>query len=182
VILDQVNKWLMLVANFGVIGGMVLVAMQMNLATEAINQQSDIELSKGIAAGELAFMGESTATAWAVALFHPAELDEVQVGQVWAYLNNTLLSVQQTWLSNREGMASDATWVRARLLGASYLDFGAGRIWWQEYKWGFEPDFVEEIDSELATRNSSNGIAQVTKRMLEEIHQLEQEPVVVPGS
>ncbi len=47
--LDQVNKWLTLVANFGVIGGLVLVAMQMNLATEAINQQSDIELSRGIA-------------------------------------------------------------------------------------------------------------------------------------
>ena len=181
-ILDQVNKWLTLVANFGVIGGMVLVAMQMNLATEAINQQSDIELSKGIAAGELAFMGESTAIAWAVAVFHPAKLDEVQVGQVWAYLNNTLLSVQQTWLSNREGMASDATWARARILGASYVDFGAGRIWWQEYKWGFEPDFVEEIDSELATRNPSNDIKQVTKRMLDEIHQLEQEPAMIPGS
>jgi len=69
--LDQVNKWLTLLANFGVIGGLVLVAMQMNLTAEAINQQSDIELSRGIAAGELAFMGDSTATAWAIALFHP---------------------------------------------------------------------------------------------------------------
>jgi hypothetical protein len=180
--LDQVNKWLTLVANFGVIGGMVLVAMQMSLATEAINQQSDIELSRGIAAGEIAFMGDSTATAWSVAVFHPAELDEVQVAQLWAYLNNSLLAVQQTWLSNREGMAPDATWARARILGASYMDFGAGRIWWQEYKWSFEPDFVEEIDSELATRDSSNGVVQVAKRMLEEIHQLEQEPAMIPGS
>jgi hypothetical protein len=180
--MDQVNKWLTLVANFGVIGGMVLVAMQMNLATEAINQQSDIELSRGIAAGELAFMGESTATAWAVALFHPAELDEVQIGQVWAYLNNTLLSVQQTWLSNREGMASDATWARARAMGAAYVDFGAGRIWWQENKGFFEPDFVEEIDSELASKSPSNGLLETVKRMLEEIHQLEQKPAMIPGS
>jgi hypothetical protein len=180
--LDQVNKWLTLVANFGVIGGMVLVAMQMSLATEAINQQSDIELSKGIAAGELAFMGDSTARAWSVAVFHPAELDEVQVAQLWAYLNNTLLSVQQTWLSNREGMASDATWARARAMGAGYLDFGAGRIWWQEAKYIFESDFVEEIDSELASKSSSNGLVETTKRMLEEIHQLEQEPAMIPGS
>ena len=178
--LDQVNRWLTLLANFGVIGGLVLVAMQMNLTAEAIKQQNDIELSRGIAAGELAFMGETTATAWAVAMFHPEQLDEVQVGQVWAYLNNCLLSVQQTWLSHRAGLASDATWARARANGASWVDFGAGRVWWREYRWGFEPDFVEEIDSELATRNSSNDVVQVTRRMLDEINQLGKEATPIP--
>ena len=172
--MDRVNKWLTLVANFGVILGLVLVAMQMKLATEAINQQSDIELSRGIAEGELAFMGESTATAWAVALFNPAQLDEVQIGQVWAYLNNTLLFVQQTWLSNRAGMASDSTWERARAMGATYLNFGAARIWWEEYKWGFDQDFAKEIDLALAKNDPSNNVVEVTRRMLKEILQLEQ--------
>jgi len=179
---DQVNKWLTLIANFGVIGGLVLVAMQMNLATQAINHQSDIELSGSIAAGELAFMGESTATAWAVAVLNPAELDEVQVAQLWAYLNNALLSVQQTWLSNRKGMASDATWARARVMGAANLNFGAGRIWWQEAKWFYAPDFVEEIDSELVKMSSSAPLVENVKKMLEEIHQLEQEPAMTPKS
>jgi len=180
IVLDQLNKWLSLLASFGVIGGLVLVAMQMNLTAEAIRQQNDIELSRGIAAGELAFMGETTAIAWATAMFHPAELDEVQVGQVWAYLNNLLLSVQQTWLSHRAGMASDATWARARANGGSWIDFGAGRIWWREYKYSFEPDFVEEIDSELATRNSSDGVVAVTRRMLDEINKLAQDAATNP--
>ena len=172
--MNKVNNWLTLVANFGVIVGLVLVAMQMKLATDAINQQSDIELSRGIAEGELAFMGETTANAWAVAMFDPAKLDNVQIGQVWAYLNNTLLFVQQTWLSNRAGMASDATWERARKMGATYLNFGAAQIWWREYKFGFDKEFAKEIDAELAKMNPSNNVAQVTRRMLEEIHQLEQ--------
>jgi hypothetical protein len=67
-------------------------------------------------------------------------------------------------------------------MGAGYLDFGAGRIWWQEAKYIFESDFVEEIDSELASKSSSNGLVETTKRMLEEIHQLEQEPAMIPGS
>jgi hypothetical protein len=182
VYMDKVNKWLTLVANFGVIVGLVLVAMQMKLATEAINQQSDIELSRGIAEGELAFMGETTANAWAVAMFNPAQLDEVQIGQLWAYLNNTLLFVQQTWLSNRAGMASDATWERARKMGATYLSFGAAQIWWREYKYGFDSEFAKEIDSELAKVDQSNNAAQVTRRMLEEIHKLEQGAVTTPTS
>lgn len=171
--MDKVNQWLTLVANFGVILGLILVAMEMKLATEAINQQSDIELSRGIAEGELAFMGETTAAAWTVALFNPSQLDETQVGQVWAYLNNTLLIVQQTWLSNQAGMASDETWARAKVMGAAYLDFGAGQIWWQEYKFGFDQEFAKEIDSELAKKDSSTNVAKVTKRMLEKIQQLD---------
>ena len=69
--MNKVNNWLTLVANFGVIVGLVLVAMQMKLATDAINQQSDIELSRGIAEGELAFMGETTANA--LSLIHISE-------------------------------------------------------------------------------------------------------------
>jgi len=81
---DQGSRWLTVLSNFGVIGGLVLVAMQMNLNSDAIKQQNEIELYRGLAAGELAFMGDSTATAFAVALFRPAKLDEIQIGQVWA--------------------------------------------------------------------------------------------------
>ena len=49
--LDAVNKWLTLLANFGVIGGLVLVAIQMNFNTKTISLQNDLELNRALAAG-----------------------------------------------------------------------------------------------------------------------------------
>lgn len=170
--LEQVNKWLTLVANFGVIGGLVLVAMQMNFNAETIRQQNDIELYRGFAAGELAFMGDSTASAWAAALFHPAELTEVQIGQVWAYLHNALLAAQNNWLSYRDGMASEESWARARALAASYISFRVGRIWWKNDKFEFEQHFVEQVDAELANMGAMD-VSQITQQMLDEVHNLD---------
>ena len=67
-------------------------------------------------------------------------------------------------------------------MGANYLDFGAARIWSQEYKYGFDQDFVKEIDSELEKKDPSNNVAEVTKRMLEEIQRLEQDAATTPKS
>jgi len=44
--LDQLNKWLTLVANLGVMGGLVLVAMQMNFNTATIRLQNDLGRSE----------------------------------------------------------------------------------------------------------------------------------------
>ena len=111
--LDALNKWLTLLANFGVIGGLVLIAMQMNFNTETIKLQNAIELNRGLAAGELAFMGDTAHTAWTTAVLHPAELTEAQLGQFWAYQHNVLLASQNSWLAYQHGLASEESWAHA---------------------------------------------------------------------
>jgi len=102
--LDAVNKWLTLLANFGVIGGLVLVAIQMNFNTETISLQNDLELNRALAAGELAYMGDSTPLAYANAVFRPADLTEAQLGQFWAYLHHARSAEQLACLSKWPGI------------------------------------------------------------------------------
>jgi hypothetical protein len=151
--LDAVNKWLTLLANFGVIGGLVLVAIQMNFNTKTISLQNDLELNRALAAGELAYMGDSTPTAHANAVFRPADLTEAQVGQFWAYLHHAMLAAQNNWLAYQNGRASDVSWNHARDQAVAHLGSRAARIYWKYGKFEFYVDFVEQIDAQLAGRD-----------------------------
>jgi hypothetical protein len=170
--LDALNKWLTLLANFGVIGGLVLLAIQMNFNTETIRLQNDLELNREFAAAELAYMGDSTSVAYANALFHPGELTEPQLGQFWAYLHNYMLAAQNNWLAYRDGQASEVSWKHAKGQAAGFIGFPAARIWWKYDKFEYEPDFVEQIDSELSERDPVE-VQRVTQQMLDEIRSLD---------
>ncbi len=58
--LDRLNQWLSLGANVGIVVGFILIAVQLNLNTEAIRLQNRLDFNRGFAAGEIAFMGETT--------------------------------------------------------------------------------------------------------------------------
>jgi len=148
--LDALNKWLTLLANFGVIGGLVLIAMQMNFTAGTIRLQNDIDLNKGIATGEIAIMGDSAASAFATAVLRPSEISDIELQQLWAYLHNVMLSAQNNWLAHQDGLASERSWAFARRQAAAFIGFPAGRIWWKYDRFEYEPDFAEQIDSELA--------------------------------
>ncbi len=177
--LDASNRWLTLLANFGVIGGLVLIAMQMNFNTETIRLQNDIELNRGIAASELAFMGDAASTAYATAVFHPAELTAAQLGQIWAYLHSFMLATQNNWIAYRGGLASEASWAHAKNQSAGLVGFRAGRIWWEKTKWEYEPDFVKQIDAELVGGDPVD-VERVIQQMLDEIRNLDRNEVTQP--
>ena len=112
---DQLNKWLTPVANFGVIGGLVLVAVQMHFNTDAIRLQNALDNNRGIAEAEVALMdGSNAAEAWMAATLHPAELTESQLAQFWSYLHVLMLTTENTWLAYEDGLAPEQSWLRAK--------------------------------------------------------------------
>ncbi len=173
--LDAVNKWLTLLANFGVIGGLLLVAFQINFNTETIRLQNAIELDRGMDAGELANMGDTTHIAYATALFHPAKLTEAQIGQLWSYLNNVMLTAQSTWRAHDAGLASEESWAYAKRFAAGNLGFRVGRIWWKTAgQFSFEPEFVKAIDAELDGTDPALT-EHATRKILDESRNLDRE-------
>jgi hypothetical protein len=169
--LDALNKWLTLLANFGVIGGLVLVAIQMNFNTETIRLQNDLALNREFAAGELAYMGDSASVAYANALFYPEELTEAQLGQFWAYLHNYMLAAQNNWLAFRDGRVSKDSWNHAKAQAAGFIGFPAARIWWRYTKIEYDQDFIEQIDLELSERDPRE-VERMTRQMFDEIKSL----------
>lgn len=172
--LDQVNKWLMVAANLGVMGGLVLVAMQMRLNTETVRLQNAGDLYRGFAAGELVLMGDTSGAAWVTAVLHPDELTEEQFGgQLWAYYNNMMWVAQNNWHAHEEGLATDESWDFARKFVAASLGFRVARIWWEQSKGYYEPEFSNVIDAELA-QNDPDEVERSLRQMLDTIGSLDQ--------
>jgi hypothetical protein len=170
--LDSLNRWLTLLANFGVIGGLVLIAMQMNFAAETIRLQNDLDLNKGIAMGEIAIMGDSAASAFATAVMRPSELSDIELQQLWAYLHNVMLSAQNNWLAYQDGLASERSWAFARRQAAGFVGFPAGLIWWKYDRFEYEPAFAEQIDAELAAAGLLD-LKGIMQSMLDEIRAID---------
>lgn len=175
--LDALNKWLGPLANIGVLGGLLLVAVQMHQNTAAIRLQNALELNRGIAAGEIAFMGDSTHLAYATAMFHPSELTDEQAGQLWAYFNSEIFSIQNQWLAYQAGLASREDWDYAFGYAIAFLGIRAGRIWWDNVKSGFRPEFVKAIDAGLATSDPL-AVERQTRAIIEEIRSLDRDQAV----
>ena len=155
---DSFNRWLSLLSSIGVLAGFALVAFQLNLNTKAIRIQTAISVNQQMVAGEIAYMGETTHTAFALAAFDPSALTTEQVGQVWAYLNVGMNLVWNLWRAHQAGLATDADWEQSLRSANGMLGFPVGRVYWKETKGQFPADFVREVDARLAKSDPRAGV------------------------
>jgi len=171
--LDNINKWLTLGANLGVVVGLVLVALQMSFNTETIRLQNAGELYRGFGAGELVLMGDTSGAAWATAVLHPDKLTEEELGgQLWAYYNNMMWAAMHSWHAHQEGLISDESWVFARDFVAGSLSFRVARIWWEHAKEYYEPEFVSAIDAEIAQLDPTL-VERTLRQMISDVKKLD---------
>jgi hypothetical protein len=134
--------------------------------------QNDLELNRALAAVELAYMGDSTPTAYANAVLHPADLTDAQFTQFWAYLHHALLAAQNNWLAYQNGWASDISWEHARDQAVAHLGSRAAHIYWKHGKFEYHADFVDQIDAQLAAGDPLQTESAL-RQMLEEVRRLD---------
>ena len=147
---DRFGGWLALAANLGVVAGLIMLAVELRQNTQVVRAQAVSSLLTGVIAGEIAFMGDDTAAAYTKAEHSPEALTSEEIGKVWAYLNVTMLSVQQTHTMYKLGLASDEAWGTAKDWAIAATNFRFGRVWWREVKGIYPSDLVEEVDAILA--------------------------------
>jgi hypothetical protein len=169
--LDQVNKWLTLVANLGVVAGIVLVAVQLHLNTEAIRLQNAYDLNVGLRSADIALIGDTGAAAYGIALVKPADLTEAQLMQLWSYLDIPGSSALNTWIAYQAGSVSGDDWTSAKSQFISYMNFDAGRIWWKYAKVDLPPQFAKEIDQALSS-SDEHHVERLVQNMMTDLRQL----------
>jgi hypothetical protein len=151
--LDRFSGWLAIVANLGVVGGLVLLAVELRQNTQVVRAQAVASLLVGQTSAETAFMGDDTAAAMAVSLVSPELLSDEQILQMWAYLNTAVIAVEQTYSMYALGLATEADRKAAASKAADWVSFPFGRIWWKEMKSNFPADLAREIDAALLERD-----------------------------
>jgi hypothetical protein len=148
--LDRFGGWLALAANLGVVAGLIMLAIELRQNTQVIQAQAVANLMTGLASAETAFMGEDTAAAYVKVFNSPKKATGEEIAKVWAYLNVTIMTVQQTHSMYTLGIASEEAWGTALGWAIGAINFPFGRTWWNEANSIYPRDMVEEIDAALA--------------------------------
>src|SRR5262245_45469833 len=111
--LDRLNHWLTLLANVGVVAGLVLVAAQLHQNTEAIRVQAASSLSSRLSEADAIFVGDTIHLVMEKAIYHPNELTPAEMAQMWSYVDMYFAAAQDTWQAYQAGNADEAAWALA---------------------------------------------------------------------
>ncbi len=156
---DRVNRWLTLAANFGLLGGLVLVALQLNQTSQLARTQLVNEVSITNTQLWAGLMGEDPSEAIANSIENPSEMTFADFMVADAYLYTAMNMFHRNYLLAREGMFDERDWhLSIDSLGTWFLGNEFGRAWWnEEARLFFEPDFVAYIDQHLAKGSNEDS-------------------------
>jgi hypothetical protein len=170
--LERFSVWLAVVANLGVVGGLVLLAVELRHNTQVVRAQGVGDLVTGQTSAEAAFMGDDTAAAMADAFVSPETLTDEEILQIWAYLNTAMMAVEQTYSMYSLGLATEDDLKVAASRAADWLSFPFGAVWWKEMKTNFPAALAAEIDAALSDRDP-NYLLRQFERMKSGLRELQ---------
>ena len=144
---DRLNRWLSLVANVGVLVGIIFLAVE-------IRQNSDLARMEFADAridtwqqGELAVFGNSIATVWEKSVQDPASLTLAETRMLDAYLAFQLTLAERVLDLERSGlMAVGATEDHLRANMPFFFDTEFAKAWWEIEGRTWDPELVAMAD------------------------------------
>jgi hypothetical protein len=148
---ETVNKWLSVCANFGLIAGLLLVAMQLRQNADLMRVQL---LSDGITTDqdiESAMFGDDGSIAWAKSIEDPSDLTSAEIKVMDGYLITQVYSWQRLRLLEEEGLLPAGSTESAIKTGQEFY-FGNrfAKVWWKhESQNHSDSEFVRMIDESL---------------------------------
>ena len=157
---DRVGIWLSIVANFGVVIGLVLLVLEIRhstMATEASLYQENINygrdqielllLDENKELAELVFRGE----------VDPDSLSEVEFQKFILFTAWRFASWEAMFMNFEEGLVDERYWLNLDAWYGSILERGPGyRRWWDAVRHGYDPDFQEHVDRIFQQQQARN--------------------------
>lgn len=149
---SKVGNWLQIIGNFGLIAGLVMVAVQIKQNTEIAQAQLISESYRTAMEVPLGLMGENPAKAWSKAIHTPEELTNEDLVVLDANLLKGWLELSRIEILVDSGYAGGVD-APAQLYAWDYLGHTFGSNWWNtrgEWTVAPAPQARETINRELA--------------------------------
>lgn len=151
---SRLSDWLQIAANVGIIGGLLLVGVQLKQNSDLLKTQLLYEESSRLVALETQVVGELGAEVWAKSIAEPQNLSLAEQRVMEALLWSFVEQLRSTRLLAELGLLEDSDW-RARVNSDTgyYLANAYGRAWWANFRDGntsLTPDLIQAIDDRLA--------------------------------
>jgi len=158
---DNINKWLTLVANFGVLAGILLLGFEIDQANRTTRAEMiSIHQDRWIAIDQ-SWQEADFAIAWARAIESPEDLtiaEMIQIsGHLWAYMDH-ISSLHEL---EELGFLSDEVGTAQSFIGFNTRYFFGNEFaqkWWHENKDGLDPDIVLWTDAAIKKTSSTRDL------------------------
>lgn len=156
---QPLNQWLQVLANLGIVVGLLLVGVQLKQNSDLLKMQLLYEESQRAIKLETQVVGENGADVWAKSLTDPGDLTLPEQRIMEAILWSFVEQLRASYMLADLGLLEDDEW-RARLDsdGGFYLGNAYGRAWWQNFSTGstpLPPELVEAVDRRLGNTDAN---------------------------
>ena len=174
---SKLSDWLQIAANVGIVGGLLLVGVQLKQNSDLLKTQLLYEESNRLVNLETEVVGEIGAEVWAKSISEPQNLSLSEQRVMEALLWSFVEQLRSTRLLAELGLLEDEEWkLRVISDAAYYLGNDYGRAWWVNYSKGnisLHPDLVLEINSRLS-EVETNFTATYTKSVLDLVNKTDE--------
>lgn len=152
--IGKMNNWLQVMANVGIVGGLVLVGFQLKQNSELLKTQLLYEESDRSIELETKVVGEDAARVWAKSITDPKNLTLSEQRIMEALLWSFTEQLRATRLLAELGLLENEEW-RLRVYSEVEFYFGNqyGVAWWRNFSEDNEilpQDLVDAVNEQLA--------------------------------
>lgn len=151
---SKLSDWLQIAANLGIIGGLLLVGVQLKQNTDLLKTQLLYEESNRLVELETKVVGELGAEVWAKSLSDPLSLtlaeQRIMEALLWSFVEN----LRATRMLAELGLLEDEEWrLRVKSDTGFFLGNEYGRAWWANFNAeniSLPADLKQEINNRLS--------------------------------
>ncbi|MEQ8313002.1 MAG: hypothetical protein RL839_14420 [Gammaproteobacteria bacterium] len=149
--LEELNHWLVLVANFGVIIGIVFLAFEIRQNTEAMYSQTRATVFAG--AQEELWKNMEYPDVTLNFTTTDKQLTPEEKIRLDAWLTASMRAREYAWLEYQSGNLSEAQWLGELEVISLVLGTPRNRSWWRDIASpAFPVDFVSVVDELIDSR------------------------------
>ena len=129
--LDKVNRWLTLLANVGVLAGIVFLALEMRHSSNAINAQTYDSIADGFITLNMATITDATVgIIWVTGLSDPASLSESEAIQFSMHMRALFNQFRRVHGLCKTGLLEDSEWALYAREAAAIMNSPGGKSHW----------------------------------------------------
>jgi hypothetical protein len=160
---SKINEWLQVIGSFGVLAGLILVALQIQQSTVLVRAELRSNASDAWIAIDASKQSESFASVLAKSIVNPQELTAAEILELDGYLFTYIDQLGRDRDMYDEGIFDDPP--EALVRGSLYDYFGNefARAWWAETKWKFDTDIVDAIEGEMENISVSQDVEYIER-------------------
>jgi hypothetical protein len=140
---DRLGRWVSILANSGVLIGLLFVLLQMNQNEELLRIQILNQYHDSYVAQESSFAGENLPTIWQKAAEEPQDLSLAEMRAMESQTFAPMLRWINLYQLAEAGIVDEAFWRGQVRLDAGFF-FGTpyGRAWWERQRDQFSEEFL----------------------------------------